>query len=383
MNKSNSLLRLDRVPVDRNDGQPHFRTANLYAAAKAYRLAGLSFIPIGTDGRKMPAFAHLPEVINPETGESHRRWGVLRERQPTADEIRSWFKGPAVDEIPGIGILGGAASGGLEILDVDSAETFEAFQKVLRKRLPRLLKKIVWVRSPRPGVHGYYRCSSPGRSQKLACRPVTDPATDRTTRKVLIETKGEGGYCVAPPSPPGCHVTGRRYRFLTGRDLTMIETLTDAERQSLLELAREFDEWPPAEAKTPPRRRYIIDVRDLYRMRPGDIFDATADWDDILTPKGWQFIGEGPEESLCWCRPGKIGGTSATTNYGGSDLLYVFSSNAYPFEEERAYTKFHAFTLLFYFGDWSAAAHAVRIGNYFSRHHNSFAAPQTLLEYYQ
>jgi hypothetical protein len=32
--------------------------------------------------------------------------------------------------------------------------------------------------------------------------------------------------------------------------------------------------------------------------------------------------------------------------YAGSDLLYVFSSNAWPFEPEAAYTKFSAYALL-------------------------------------
>jgi len=53
-----------------------------------------------------------------------------------------------------------------------------------------------------------------------------------------------------------------------------------------------------------------------------------------------------------WCRPGKKSGTSATTNFGGSDLLYVFSSNAEPFEQQTAYSKFHAYALLYHDGDF-------------------------------
>jgi putative DNA primase/helicase len=78
--------------------------------------------------------------------------------------------------------------------------------------------------------------------------------------------------------------------------------------------------------------------------RPGDLFAAKASWEDILLPHGWRVVGHGGEVTL-WCRPGKRGGLSATTGYCG-DHLYVFSSNAHPFEPEHAYSKFAAYTLL-------------------------------------
>jgi hypothetical protein len=52
-------------------------------------------------------------------------------------------------------------------------------------------------------------------------------------------------------------------------------------------------------------------------------------------------------------------GTSATTDYAGSELLHVFSSNAAPFDQDTAYTKFHAFALLEHDGDFRAAARAL------------------------
>jgi hypothetical protein len=56
-------------------------------------------------------------------------------------------------------------------------------------------------------------------------------------------------------------------------------------------------------------------------------------------------------------------GTSATTNYAGSDLLYVFSSNAHPFEPETAYDKFAAYALLEH-GDFQAAARLLALKGY-------------------
>src|SRR4029077_2505921 len=90
-----------------------------------------------------------------------------------------------------------------------------------------------------------------------------------------------------------------------------------------------------------------------------DHFNANADWGDILEPHGWKWVGTGGDRSDLWRRPGKRDGTSATTNYAGSDLLYVFSSNAPPFDEGRGYSKFHAFALLEHCGDFRAAAKAL------------------------
>ncbi|MCI0614560.1 hypothetical protein L0244_16355, partial [bacterium] len=57
-----------------------------------------------------------------------------------------------------------------------------------------------------------------------------------------------------------------------------------------------------------------------------------------------------------WRRPGGMHYTSAVTNHFGKDELRVFSTEAHPFETEKAYTKFQAFTLLNFDGDFHAAA---------------------------
>ena len=89
--------------------------------------------------------------------------------------------------------------------------------------------------------------------------------------------------------------------------------------------------------------------------RPGDDFNAHASWADILEPHGWVRVSEAGEEGR-WRRPDKGDGWSATTNYKGSGLLYVFSSSAEPFEPDRGYSKFAAYALLNHGGDFRAAA---------------------------
>ena len=51
-------------------------------------------------------------------------------------------------------------------------------------------------------------------------------------------------------------------------------------------------------------------------------------------------------------------------NYGGRDLLYVFSSSVSPLEADRAYRKFTVCALLEYSGDFRAAAKALAAQGY-------------------
>jgi len=94
---------------------------------------------------------------------------------------------------------------------------------------------------------------------------------------------------------------------------------------------------------------------DGLLSRPGDLFNQRASWEEVLVPNGWELLRMVGEEGY-WRRPGKGGpGISATTNYQGSDLLYVFSTSTV-FEPERGYSKFSASTLLNFGEDFAAAA---------------------------
>lgn len=96
--------------------------------------------------------------------------------------------------------------------------------------------------------------------------------------------------------------------------------------------------------------------------RPGDALAAAMEWSDILAPHGYQFDRQQGEEGY-WVRPGKNrrDGHSCTTNYQGSDLLYVFSDAMDGFEINRTYSKFAAWAILNGHGsDFKAAAKDLR-----------------------
>lgn len=260
----------------------------------------------------------------------------------------------------GLGVVAGRVSGGLEVIDVDDPPTVDVWRGLVHRSAPGLLDLLVQVATPRPGLHVYYRCPTASAAQKLACAVEYDQATGAPHTRILIETRGEGSYCVAPPSPPACHPTGRPYLLASAADLTRVPTVSPREREVLLAAARALDRRPTRPPAPPASSRR----RPALGHRPGDDFDRRADWQDVLRPHGWRWVRRGADGEDHWARPGKFGGSSATTNYDGSGLLFVFSTSAAPFEPSRPYTKFAAWALLNHRGDFAAAARDLRARGY-------------------
>jgi putative DNA primase/helicase len=333
----------------------------VYAAACKYVAAGLSVIPIDADE---PSKSPCPRRM--------RSWKVYQLRLPRPEELKAWYE---VGGHFGLAVIAGRVSGGargfgLEIVDFDSLELAAPWIENVEARAPGLTRRLVMVMSPRPGLHCYYRTFNSGECEKLASAPAMDEQgrvildeAGHQKKATLIELKAEGGYCLAPPSPRRCHPRNQLYRLLEGSpDLTQVPTITNEEHAILLEEARKFNRWTEMEPKpvTSPTR---TDRRHHDGNRPGDDFDRRATWAEILEPHGWVLVRQRGEIED-WRRPGKGDGISATTNYENSGLLYVFSTNGYPFEEGRGYSKFAAFATLNHGGDYTAAARKLQEERY-------------------
>jgi putative DNA primase/helicase len=335
----------------------------VYEAAMRYRDAGLSVVPIAADGSKRPDPTRLPRLLDEQSGQSKFSWKIYQVRRPRPEEIQRWYDQGGQF---GLAVLGGVVSGGqrglgLEVLDFDTFELAQPWMEAVEREVPGLVNRLVRVQSPRPGMHVYYRCSEFGGNQKLACDASVGEGGKRkpVTR---IESKGEGGYCLVPPSPRECHPRCKVYRVVQGSpDLTQVPVITPAERSVLMAQARAFNRWeePVVRRVWRPKAR----VPCGRGGRPGDDFNERGDWSEILKPHGWVMVGRSGGEEF-WRRPGKSTGQSATVNYENSGLLYVFSENADPFEANHAYTKFAAYVLLGHDGDFEAAARALGTRGY-------------------
>ncbi len=181
--------------------------------------------------------------IIPTAGGAEKRpfaqWKEYQGRMPTRDEVACWFAEPR----PG-GIVCGAVSGNLEVIDLDTPEAYESFKGRFGGEVP-------CERSPHGG-HAWYRCDEIGRNAKPAEK---------------VDTRAEGGFCVTyepqallrtgvPRIPP--ELRAEMFAFVAGESRII----------------------PPRPTATPP-----VSGGELGDARPGSIW-AT------LQAAGWKATGE-------------------------------------------------------------------------------------------
>ena len=233
-----------------------------------------------------------------------------------------------------IGVVCGKVSGNVECLDFDDPAAYDEWLDLVENHGGGEALDTVYVqRTPSGGMHVVYRLPyEVGGNKKLA---VDEKG------QVRIETRGEGGYFKVAPSPG--------YESMN-KAILRLPCITADQHELFLASAR-FLSHKATETVTGP----IGPTRD--GTSPGHKFNEQGSWFDILEPLGWQHAGKAGERDL-WVRPGKKrgDGISATTNHKNSDLLWVFSSNATPFEADKSYTKFGAYAYLFFGGDFGQAA---------------------------
>lgn len=166
--------------------------------ALKYLKSGLSIIPILDDGSKRPACP----------------WKMFQAKRPTIADCERWWGNSNY----GIAIIGGQVSGGLEVLDFDSLKAFDAWKKIIIPNILVSLDLLPVIATPDSGHHVYYRTRKPQGNQKLA---LGDQG------QVEIETRGTGGYVIAPGSPPECHPSKRIYKQIAGPSLLQIPLIED------------------------------------------------------------------------------------------------------------------------------------------------------------
>jgi hypothetical protein len=308
-------------------------TPSVYAAAVSYVESGLSVIPIRPDGSKAAS------VI----------WSPYQERLPTPQELKRWFKGTKA----GIAALGGEVSGYLLILDFDELKAFRDWLALCKEvGLDEWVRECPLVETPNGGRHLYLRSTMPVRgNEKLAQRLVDGRP------KTTIETRAEGGYCLAPPSPAECHPSGKQYRVLSG-DFTQIPAIESGYVEALLAIAKSISEYVPPEqvyrgppAQETPQERAGLQPGDDYNQRP----DRVQKVSELLQKHGWTWFRK-VGDSEHWCRPGMERRDHPSASLFDSGILYIFSSNAAPFEPGHGYNPFWVYTLLEHNGDYKAAA---------------------------
>jgi len=297
-------------------------------------------------------------------------WKPYQSRLPTEAELDEWFK----SNRNALCLITGKTSGNLEMLDFDNAG--EVFLPWAEKIDQTLMDRLVIERSQSGGWHVVYRYESAvNASMKLAMRPEYDIGDtffdkgieyakingkqlvvriDKDGQKFtvvqLIETRGESGLFLCDPTPG--------YQVVQGL-LVSLPVITTEERDALLSAAWEFNQPIPdttTDKRSNAERVTSVATTRPIAERPGDEFNDTVDIRHLLKMHGWSYVETKGDGNECWRRPGKTNGISATLRHvNGHWQFYVFSSNAYPFEQNQSYSAFATYTMLEHNGDFESA----------------------------
>lgn len=287
--------------------------------------AGISVIPIVAGSKK-------PSV----------EWKPFQTHIPTDSELVRMFA-----DGDGIAAVCGPISGGLELMDFDvpgktpgkkgTAPAWSPFRELLEEHgHGDLLRRLILVYTPSGGRHLVYRCAGVvAGNTKIAAR----------RDGVLIETRGEGGYFLIPPT--------EGYSLKNG-SFAAIPEVTAAEREILHTCARMLNEqWDTV--------RYERNIPTV--QRPGDAFNLKGpDISEILVRNGWQPVrSRGNWQN--YTRPGKTDGSIGGGVSQETGMFHPFSTST-NLEAGRGYSKFAVYAILEHAGDWMRAADILREQGY-------------------
>ena len=287
----------------------------------------------------------LTQGLNPIAVDGQKRavatWKIYNEDTITINAITQQIN---LSKAEGIAVICGKVSGNLEVIDFDlkndvSGNLMERYNALIS---PELLARLRTIKTRSGGFHYYYRCAKIENNQKLASRPATAAELkDTPTQKqlVIIETRANGGYVVAPPS--------LGYSFEQNVNIPIISI---DERDILLNAARSFNEVYTEQRAT------FTTTKNMYIKSPLDDYNDKTYLVDLLTDIGWTIDEKTSNSNKVYLLRAGNSSAANSANYDvNKKLLYVWSTST-EFKPEKAYTAAAVYTVLNHSGDFSAAA---------------------------
>jgi hypothetical protein len=316
---------------------------SIISTAKNNLRAGLSVIP--TQEGKRPALSS---------------WNRYKDKLMTEEEVDRLF---TPKDVIGLGIICGAISGGLEVIDVDckydiTGTLWDELSKLIQDNLPELYSSLVIAKTVKGGYHIYYRCSSIAGSLKLSNRLTTDQEREQTYQreitkgateleaktqkdkdrvKVLVETRGEGGYVIAPPTPG--------YTYIQGSPQD-IPSISPQDREILFSISRSFNELP--EPVITPKQTFTANYSPSG-LSPWEDYNQRGDLIGLLVSNGWRVVNE-TKQRINLLRPGQTDSKTSGNYHTELRVLRVFSTST-DFNPDKGYSPSQVFTLLECNGD--------------------------------
>jgi hypothetical protein len=247
-----------------------------------------------------------------------------------------------------LAVVCGKPSGNTEVIDIDGkydltgGTLWSEYSQAIKDNDPELFDQLYIVRTNKVGYHIYYKCEIIEGNTKLAKRPTTgdERASEPTDNvRVLIETRGQGGYVIAPPSSG--------YELIQGKEIPII---TRSQRELLLELARSFNQI--VDKPVTHHTSAVYNPKE-YGLSPFEDFNKRGSAVDVLVRHGWKIIRE-TADKIIFRRPGKDIGTSG--DYLKSKQWFSVFTTSSAFEANKAYLPYAVFAVLECAGDFKLCA---------------------------
>lgn len=309
------------------------------AIARRFIELGFSVLPIKEN--KAPDFLPHPpytRYVNEEGELKYVTWKKLKKEfiLDAAIEKCNW---------DGIGIICGAISGNLFGLDVDckydtTGELWDDFAYELLCAFPKLRDRFYIVLTPSGGFHIYYRVDGPvGGNEKLAQRATTEEEKKNKNDKVrvLIETRGEGGYCATYPT--------QGYQVVQGT-INDLPILSREEHEKVLAIARGFNQYVEEE---PPKKLTKVEA-NIDLDNPFKNYNAAADVPGLLEKHGWSIVRTSKLRTYLK-RPGNDSKAEHSGHYNHDMGLFKVFSTSTVFEPDRGYDAAEVYSILECGGD--------------------------------
>jgi hypothetical protein len=300
---------------------------------------------------------------------------VLENKRPIIKGWQTSSEKHDMSNCAGVGLVCGKLSGGLEVIDVDAkysldGKLFEKYKKLIHQADDTLLAKLAVQKTKGGGYHMIYRCSVISGNLKLANRHTTkeekqatydetyqaeimksddvearkkaQKASENDKVRVLLETRGEGGYIMCFPS--------KGYEFIHN-DFYAIFEITPEQREILHSCARQLNEV--FEEVIVPKTTSIKKTKGLSVF---DDYNERGDVVALLESHGWKVVGRRSNAKKTQLQ--RAGQTTAQTSGNFDHDLNRFSvfTTSTQFEPMRGYMRYAVFAILECNGDFSEAS---------------------------
>ncbi|RZM21717.1 MAG: hypothetical protein EOO88_31840, partial [Pedobacter sp.] len=266
----------------------------------------------------------------------YKAWKEFQNRIITKEELWAQMDDRNTNAVA---IVCGQISGNLEVIDVDVKFKPGIDTTILtdiRAFYPTLFSRLRIHKTPSTGIHILYRVEGhevPG-NLKLAGRLANDAEIELQISKGIkrpnkeinfLETRGEGGYILAPPS----------LGYAVEID-NPIPTITWEERCALITLCESYTEI----IKEAPKPKISKSQESIYSENPFEHYNNDADPVELLQDFGWKYSHKNAK-FIWFTRPDKDKGVSASWNVS-KRMFYVFTTST----ELQGNRGYHPSTLL-------------------------------------